>query len=83
MADVMVVAIFMSFIGFKGVIDSQLGQLDRSSERLDIITTDNTALQAGFTLFLAFTIGGLILSAIAEKRFNEIPQDAQSPISEE
>ncbi len=70
MADVLVVAIFMSFIGFKGVIDSQLGQLDRTSEKLDIITTDNTSLQVGFLLFLTFTLAGLVLSSIAENRFS-------------
>lgn len=73
MADVLVVSIFMSFIGFKGVIDSQLGQLDRSSDKLDIITTDNTALQTGFLLFLTFTVAGLVLSSIAEKRFSPEP----------
>ncbi|NND95278.1 MAG: hypothetical protein HKN45_10455 [Flavobacteriales bacterium] len=70
MADVLVVAIFMSFIGFKGVIESQLGQLDRSSERLDILTTDDSSLQIGFILFLTFTLAGLVLSGIAERRFS-------------
>lgn len=78
MADVLVVAIFMSYIGFKGVIDSQLGQLARQEKNLDILTTDATSLQVGFSLFLTFTLAGLFISSIAEKRLARSTEYIQS-----
>jgi hypothetical protein len=81
MADVLVVSIFMTYIGFKGVIDSQLTQLERSEGRLDVLTTDHTSLQVGFSLFLTFTLAGLVLSSIAQKRFSEDKIIASQPSS--
>ena len=67
-ADVMVVAIFMSYIGFNGVINSQLTQLAAFSGNVEIFTTNNSVLQSGFYLFTGYCIIGLLLSAIIEKR---------------
>ena len=44
MADVMVVAIFMTYIGFNGIITSQLVQLSSSAPKLEILTTNGTSL---------------------------------------
>lgn len=68
MADVMVVAIFMSYIGFNGVINSQLTQLTAFSGNVEMFTTNNSVLQAGFYLFTGYCIIGLLLSAMIEKR---------------
>lgn len=68
MADVMVVAIFMSYIGFNGVINSQLTQLAAFSGNVEIFTTNNSLLQSGFYLFTGYCIVGLLLSAMIEKR---------------
>lgn len=68
MADVMVVAIFMSYIGFNGVINSQLTQLAAFSGNVEIFTTNNSVLQSGFYLFTGYCIIGLLLSAMIEKR---------------
>jgi hypothetical protein len=62
MADVMVVAIFMAYIGFNGIITSQLGHLSTKSQELVILTTNATALQPGFYLFLVYTLLALILT---------------------
>jgi len=62
MADVIVVAIFMSYIGFSGVIDSQLKQLETIKDKVEILTTDNSNFGVGFLLFLTFAIGGLFLA---------------------
>ena len=70
MADVIVVAIFMAYIGFSGVIDSQLQQLETVREKVEIFTTDNSNFGVGFFLFLAFTIGGLFLSTKLEAKIN-------------
>lgn len=68
MADVMVVAIFMSYIGFNGVINSQLTQLAAFSGNVEIFTTNNSVLQSGFYLFTGYCITGLLLSTMIEKR---------------
>lgn len=68
MADVMVVAIFMSYIGFNGVINSQLTQLAAFSGNVEIFTTNNSVLQSGFYLFTGYCVIGLLLSAMIEKR---------------
>lgn len=66
MADVMVVAIFMAFIGFNGVINSQLTQLAAFSGNVELFTTNNSVLQTGFYLFTAYCLTGLLLSAAIE-----------------
>jgi len=67
MADVMAVAIFMAYVGFKGVITSQLKFLDYDTEALQSITTNLTSLQPAFTLFVAFVIFGLVMSEILKR----------------
>jgi len=64
MADVMVVAIFMAYIGFNGIIGSQLDTLTESAKPVDIFTTNGTKLLGGFYLFLMFCISSLALSEI-------------------
>lgn len=68
MADIFVTAIFMSYIGFKGVIENQLQQIEKVGEEIEILTTDNSNFGVGFILFLAFCIGGLMISSSLEKR---------------
>jgi hypothetical protein len=67
MADVNVVAIFMAYIGFKGILDSQLSNLNLQTESLASISTNETTLQPGFILFVAFVLFGLILSVILQR----------------
>jgi hypothetical protein len=76
MADVMVIAIFMAYIGFNGIIASQFGQLSSASQEVVILTTNGTSLQPGYYLFLAYTVLALFLSGfltrkpLAEERKN-------------
>lgn len=67
MADVMVVAIFMAFIGFNGVVNSQLATLEEHAGELHVLTTNNSALQVGFYMFTAYCLIGLISSAVLKK----------------
>jgi paraquat-inducible protein A len=62
MADVLVVALFMAYIGFDGVISTQLDQLREAAGGLNVLTTNNTSLMAGFYLFFAFCLAGMLLS---------------------
>ena len=64
MADVIVIAILMTYIGLNGLLESQLSSLNINSDSLSIITTNNTALQPGFIIFISFVLYGLILSTI-------------------
>jgi len=64
MADVIVIAILMVYIGLNGLLDSQLRSLNIKSDDLNVITTNNTALQPGYIIFISFVLYGLILSTI-------------------
>ncbi|MCX5824845.1 MAG: paraquat-inducible protein A [Deltaproteobacteria bacterium] len=68
MADVMVVAIFMAYIGFNGIITSQFGQLSSAGQELVIVTTNDTSLQPGFYLFLTYTLLALFLSGFLTRK---------------
>lgn len=62
MADVMVVAIFMAYIGFAGIVSEQLSQLENISNTIDILTTNESKLNEGFFLFTGFVILSLFIS---------------------
>jgi hypothetical protein len=63
MADVMVLAIFMSFIAFNGVIESGLGAI-RAEPQVQqlVIPTDSSKILPGYYLFIGFCIASIILS---------------------
>jgi len=63
MADVMVLAIFMSFIAFNGVIESGLGGIrsEPSVQQL-VIPTDSSKILPGYYLFIGFCISSIYLS---------------------
>ena len=70
MADVFVVAMFMSFLGLEGVISSQLEDLELHSEAMGIITANHSVFGVGFLFFVAFTIMGIIVSTKLSKNQN-------------
>ena len=67
MADVTVVAILIAYIGFRGVLDSELAGINIKAAYVEIIATNETALQPGFILFTAFVLFGFALSEILKK----------------
>jgi uncharacterized paraquat-inducible protein A len=69
MADVMVVAIFMSYIGFSGIISSQLSQLENITNRISILTTNESSLQNGFFFFAGFVIFGIFISQMVHNKW--------------
>lgn len=64
MADVIVIAILMAYIGLNGLLEAQLAKLDIAPTALTLISTNNTALQPGYIIFIAFVLFGLVLSTI-------------------
>ncbi|RZK86874.1 MAG: paraquat-inducible protein A, partial [Pedobacter sp.] len=64
MADVIVIAILMVYIGLNGLLESQLANLNIKSDTLTVLTTNNTALQPGYIIFISFVLYGLTLSTI-------------------
>ena len=67
MADVYVIAVFMAYVGFQGILDNQLSVLNVESESLMSISTNKTSLQPGYILFIAFVLFSLLLSQILQK----------------
>lgn len=67
MADVMVIAIFMAYVGFKSILDNQLQDITVSTETINVVTTNKTNLQTGFMVFVAFTLFNLMLAVILKK----------------
>ena len=68
MADVLVVAIFMAYIGFNGIIGNQLDQLTEAAKPVEIFTTNGTQLLGGFYLFLFFCVSSLLFSEIITRK---------------
>lgn len=66
MADVMVVAIFMAFVGFQGILDSQLADIELHSADVNLVTTNKSNLQPGYLIFVAFVLYNLVLAEILE-----------------
>lgn len=64
MADVIVIAVLMTYIGLNGLLDRQLAALNIKGGDLTMLTTNNTALQPGYIIFISFVLYGLILSTI-------------------
>ena len=73
MADVTVVAIFMAYIGFNGILQSQMGYLNTHSDAFTSIATNQTSLQPGYIIFVTFVLFGLTLSQILKMIMEKKP----------
>lgn len=71
MADVMVIAIFMSYIGFSGIITEQLKQIESIATTVEILTTNKSSLLTGFFFFTAFAVFSLAISQKIELQFGK------------
>ena len=76
MADVTVVAIFMAYIGFNGILQSQMGYLNTHSDTFTSIATNQTSLQPGYIIFVTFVVFGLTLSQILKIIMEKKPSTA-------
>jgi hypothetical protein len=70
MADVMVVAIFMAYIGFSGILSEQLLQLEKLGTNLEVLTTNHSSLQTGFFAFTGFVLLSMLLTHKIFRRGN-------------
>ncbi len=68
MADVFVVAIFMSYIGFYGLLNSQLGAMAGTSESMTIETVNYSKFSPGIIFFTMYCIFSIVLSMMIHRR---------------
>ncbi len=64
MSDVLVLAILMTYIGFNGIVNSTLSDLNMNNETITSVTTNNTSIQPGFIIFTGFVLFSFTLSYI-------------------
>lgn len=75
MADVFVVAIFMAYIGIRGLVADQLSGLQGGNAVTVLETTNNTALEPGFWAFLGFALFGIMLGMLVERQVKRRAED--------
>jgi hypothetical protein len=79
MADVMALAIFMSFVAFNGVISNAIDSVRGPGAQL-AIPTDSSKILPGFYLFIGFVLASLFMSWKLERGFKQTrPATAASP----
>jgi len=66
MADVMALAIFMSFVAFNGLIANTMNGLRQTGAEL-VIPTDSSKILPGYQLFIGFCLASLFLSKKLER----------------
>ncbi len=67
MADVFVVAIFMAYIGFYGIISTQLNSISRNDGGFAIETINYSRLAPGAFFFTAYTILSICISILINR----------------
>jgi Paraquat-inducible protein A len=82
MADVMALAIFMSFVAFNGVISNAMGNLRGQNVEL-VIPTDSSKILPGFYLFIGFVLASLFLAWKLEQSLKRTAQEEVSTDGEE
>ena len=64
MADVLVIAILMTYIGFNGIVNNSLSNLNMDNGTITSIATNNTSMQPGYIIFIGFVLYSFLLSTI-------------------
>lgn len=68
MADVFVVAIFMSYIGFQGLINSQLGDMSQQSAAYRLETVNYSKLSPGIIYFTIYVVLSVAMSSVIHRK---------------
>lgn len=68
MADVLIVAMMMAYIGFNGMVKTQFDIIRAALPKFDLISTNDTALQIGFYIFLCYVILSMLLALVLERQ---------------
>lgn len=74
MADVFVVAIFMAYIGFYGIISSQLNSISRNDGAFAVETINYSRLAPGAFFFTAYTILSICISILINREDKRLPK---------
>ena len=74
MADVFVVALFMSYIGFHGLLTSQLGGIARNETGFAIETLNYSRLAPGALFFTSYCILSIIIGIIINRHDQRITE---------
>ena len=72
MADVFVVALFMAYIGFYGILNSQLQAIENNKGGFAVETINNSSLSPGALFFTSYCIMSIILGIVVNKRISKI-----------
>jgi hypothetical protein len=74
MADVMVLAIFMAFIAFNGVVEGGMGGI-RSQPAVQqlVLPTNSSTILPGYYLFIGFCVASIYLSKKLERGIATVP----------
>ena len=67
MADVFVVALFMAYIGFFGLIEAQLGMIERNRGGFGIETVNYTSLSPGALFFATYCVLSIVVGIIISR----------------
>jgi hypothetical protein len=68
MADVMVVAIMMAYIGFNGIVEAQFKKMQAVVPKgVTFFATNGTTLQMGYFIFIAYVLLAMVLSSYVRK----------------
>lgn len=81
MADVFVVAIFMSYIGFYGLLNSQLAAMAQGNETVTIETVNYSKLSPGIIFFTLYCLLSIVMSSLIHR--NSKSRDEAVPILKE
>ena len=72
MADVFVVALFMAYIGFYGIVNSQLNQIEHNRTGFAVETVNQSHLSPGALFFTSYCIMSIILGTILNRKNSSI-----------
>jgi hypothetical protein len=72
MADVFVVAIFMSYIGFHGLVSSQLGDMERQTDTLALDTVNYSGLASGIIFFTLYCLFSIVISTLIHRKYEPL-----------
>lgn len=67
MSNVLMVAILMTYIGFNGIVDSTLTTLNYSEGSITSVTSNNTAMEPGYYVYIAFVAVSTALVTILKR----------------
>lgn len=69
MADVFVVAMFMAYIGFQGLVTSQLGEIGRNQTGYAVETVNYSQLSPGALFFTTYCILSIITGTLIARKY--------------